>query len=198
MNGLDFVARPLASRELPQSAGAPDVRVISVRSQKSVLIGFAGKSRTCCRTSCRQSSSSSRCGARPSCVARGLWTRIFKAQCSPSLVSHPPTRWLALLRLICLAIAMLSTALRTGHPLPQISPCPLLDRFMEHHHGHGLHVPLDEEDEEYGLPRAVTMHMLEDMQYLCVLSFPVDGLIVEELGTNTGHSASRSRRRTTL
>jgi len=61
---------------------------------------------------------------------------------------------------------MLSTALRTGHPLPQITPCPLLDRFMEHRHG--LNVPLDE-DEEYGLPRVVTMDMLEDMQYLFVI-----------------------------
>ena len=61
---------------------------------------------------------------------------------------------------------MVSTALRTGNPLPQITPCPLLDRFMVH--THGLNVIRHEADDDYGLPRTMTIDTLENEQYLCV------------------------------
>lgn len=61
---------------------------------------------------------------------------------------------------------MISTALRTGTPLPQVTPCPLLDRFVEHHHG--LNILRQEEEADYGLPRTLTIETLEDEQYLCV------------------------------
>ncbi|KAH8105047.1 hypothetical protein DFH11DRAFT_1864282 [Phellopilus nigrolimitatus] len=53
-------------------------------------------------------------------------------------------------------ICMISIALRTGTPLPQITPCPLLDRFVAHHDG----------QEDFGLPRALTIDTLENEQYL--------------------------------
>jgi len=59
---------------------------------------------------------------------------------------------------------MISTALRTGTPLPQITPCPLLDRFVLHHHG--LNILKGEEEADYGLPRTLTIETLEDEQYL--------------------------------
>ncbi|KAI0757706.1 hypothetical protein C8Q80DRAFT_1349811 [Daedaleopsis nitida] len=62
-------------------------------------------------------------------------------------------------------ISMVSTALRTGNPLPQITPCPLLDRFMVH--THGLNVIRQEADDDYGLPRTMTIDTLENEQYLC-------------------------------
>ncbi|KAI8969682.1 hypothetical protein BD414DRAFT_256336 [Trametes punicea] len=62
-------------------------------------------------------------------------------------------------------ISMISTALRTGNPLPQITPCPLLDRFMVH--SHGLNVIRQEADDDYGLPRTMTIDTLENEQYLC-------------------------------
>ncbi|CDO69808.1 hypothetical protein BN946_scf184803.g6 [Trametes cinnabarina] len=62
-------------------------------------------------------------------------------------------------------ISMISTALRTGNPLPQITPCPLLDRFMVH--THGLNVIRQEADDDYGLPRTMTIDTLENEQYLC-------------------------------
>ena len=43
---------------------------------------------------------------------------------------------------------MISTALRTGNSLPQITPCPLLDRFMLYHHG--LNVIRQEEGDDVG------------------------------------------------
>lgn len=61
---------------------------------------------------------------------------------------------------------MVSTSLRTGNPLPQITPCPLLDRFMVH--THGLNVIRQEADDDYGLPRTMTIDTLENEQYLCV------------------------------
>ena len=67
---------------------------------------------------------------------------------------------------------MISTALRTGNPLPQITPCPLLDRFMVN--AHGLNVIRQEEDDDYGLPRTMTIDTLENEQYLCdVLPFRI-------------------------
>jgi len=62
-------------------------------------------------------------------------------------------------------ICMISTALRTGAPLPQITPCPLLDRFMLFHHG--LNVLRHEDDDDYGLPRTMSMDVLENEQYMC-------------------------------
>lgn len=75
---------------------------------------------------------------------------------------------------------MISTALRTGSPLPQVTPCPLLDRFvaLPTVHKHGLHIlRTDDNDGEWadefaGLPRTLTAETLEDEQYLCVL-FPL-------------------------
>lgn len=59
---------------------------------------------------------------------------------------------------------MVSTALRTGSPLPQVTPCPLLDRFTLHHQG--LHVVNEDAEDDYGLPRTLTIETLEDEQYL--------------------------------
>ncbi|PCH32963.1 hypothetical protein WOLCODRAFT_141429 [Wolfiporia cocos MD-104 SS10] len=61
-------------------------------------------------------------------------------------------------------ISLISTALRTGNPLPQITPCPLLDRFMVH--THGLNIVRHEADDDYGLPRTMTIDTLENEQYL--------------------------------
>ncbi|KAF7338076.1 hypothetical protein MVEN_02032100 [Mycena venus] len=60
-------------------------------------------------------------------------------------------------------ISMISTALRTGCPLPQITPCPLIDRF----HGHlGLHVIQNDSEEDYGIPRTLNLETLQNEQYL--------------------------------
>ncbi|KAJ7444827.1 hypothetical protein FB451DRAFT_1433746 [Mycena latifolia] len=61
-------------------------------------------------------------------------------------------------------ISMISTALRTGCPLPQITPCPLLDRFSQTQYG--LNVIHKESEEDYGLPRALTLETLQNEQYL--------------------------------
>ncbi|TDL16189.1 hypothetical protein BD410DRAFT_755679 [Rickenella mellea] len=62
-------------------------------------------------------------------------------------------------------ISMISTALRIGIPLPQITPCPLLDRFMAHHHNSKM-LRQDAED-GYGLPKLLNIETLENEQYLC-------------------------------
>lgn len=59
---------------------------------------------------------------------------------------------------------MISTSLRTGSPLPQITPCPLLDRFSRYNHG--LNIVRQEADGEYGLPKTMTIDTLENEQYL--------------------------------
>jgi hypothetical protein len=64
-------------------------------------------------------------------------------------------------------LGMISTALRTGAPLPQITPCPLLDRFIRYHHG--LNVMRHEDDDDYGLPRTMSIDVLENEQYMSVL-----------------------------
>lgn len=61
---------------------------------------------------------------------------------------------------------MISTALRTGTALPQITPCPLLDRFASSHWEHGLNVIHKESEEDYGLPRELSLETLENEQYL--------------------------------
>lgn len=59
---------------------------------------------------------------------------------------------------------MVSYALRTGTPLPQITPGPLLDRFLQFQHG--FNVLKQEADDDYGLPRIVTLDTLANEQYL--------------------------------
>ncbi|EDQ99398.1 uncharacterized protein LACBIDRAFT_316563 [Laccaria bicolor S238N-H82] len=61
-------------------------------------------------------------------------------------------------------LTMISTALRTGSPLPQITPCPLLDRFMLRYHG--MNVIHKDAEEDYGLPRSLTLETLQNEQYL--------------------------------
>ncbi|OCB89516.1 hypothetical protein A7U60_g3311 [Sanghuangporus baumii] len=84
-------------------------------------------------------------------------------------------------------INMISTSLRTGTPLPQVTPCPLLDRFVAPKMGfHFLNGEdsaspdtnneggdtgeesdvYGEESEYAGLPRRLTAKTLEDEQYL--------------------------------
>ena len=64
---------------------------------------------------------------------------------------------------------MIASSLRTGSPLPQITPCPLLDRFLLQYHG--LNVIHKEAGEDYGLPRSMTFDTLKNEQYLSVFSF---------------------------
>jgi len=65
---------------------------------------------------------------------------------------------------LCPFPGLISNALRTCSHLPQITPCPLLDRFMLRHHG--LNVVREESEDNYGLPRMVTVETLENLQYL--------------------------------
>ena len=66
------------------------------------------------------------------------------------------------------ASGLISTALRSGSPIPQITPCPLLDRFLRYNHG--LNIVREEEDDEFELPKTVTTEVLKDDQYMCVCS----------------------------
>jgi hypothetical protein len=66
-------------------------------------------------------------------------------------------------------LAMIASSLRTGTPLPQITPTPLLDRFMLKYHG--LDIIHKESEEDYGLPRSLTLETLQSEQYLCVLLY---------------------------
>ncbi|KDR73373.1 hypothetical protein GALMADRAFT_251995 [Galerina marginata CBS 339.88] len=61
-------------------------------------------------------------------------------------------------------ISLISFSLRTGCPLPQITPCPLIDRFMFRYHG--LEVIHKDAEEDYGLPRTLSIDLLKDEQYL--------------------------------
>ncbi|KAF8956639.1 hypothetical protein BDZ97DRAFT_1763642 [Flammula alnicola] len=65
---------------------------------------------------------------------------------------------------ILAVISMISSSLRTGSPLPQITPCPLLDRFMLKYHG--LDVIHKDSEEDYGLPRTLSLDTLRNEQYL--------------------------------
>ncbi|KAF9457122.1 hypothetical protein BDZ94DRAFT_1203283 [Collybia nuda] len=65
---------------------------------------------------------------------------------------------------ILAVISMISSSLRTGTPLPQITPSPLLDRFMLQYHG--LDVIHKDAEEDYGLPRTLTLDTLKNEQYL--------------------------------
>lgn len=70
------------------------------------------------------------------------------------------------------SLGLISSSLRTGNPLPQVTPCPLLNRCMERHHG--LNVIHEESEEDFGLPKVLTEETLESLQYLYVahLSLP--------------------------
>jgi uncharacterized membrane protein YgaE (UPF0421/DUF939 family) len=61
-------------------------------------------------------------------------------------------------------ISLISVSLRTGNPLPQVTPCPLLDRFMERRHG--LYIVHEESEEDFGLPKVLTEETLESLQYM--------------------------------
>ncbi|KAI9457690.1 hypothetical protein HD554DRAFT_2141755 [Boletus coccyginus] len=61
-------------------------------------------------------------------------------------------------------VSLISSSLRTGNPLPQVTPCPLLNRFMEH--SYGLNIVHGESEEDFGLPKALTEETLESLQYL--------------------------------
>ncbi|KAI5122416.1 hypothetical protein M0805_002966 [Coniferiporia weirii] len=63
-------------------------------------------------------------------------------------------------------ISLISFALRTGKPLPQVTPSPLLDRFVTHYHGLNVHRTEDEAEADFGIPRTLTVKILEDEQYL--------------------------------
>ena len=60
-------------------------------------------------------------------------------------------------------LGLISTALRSGTPIPQITPCPLLNRFLRYNHGFNV---VQEEDDEAGLPKTPTVDLLEDEQYM--------------------------------
>ena len=80
----------------------------------------------------------------------------------PISLRRAPLQWTSWLGLI-------SSSLRNGNPLPQVTPCPLLHRFMERRHG--LNVVHEESEEDFGLPKVLTEDTLESLQYMCVLSF---------------------------
>lgn len=61
------------------------------------------------------------------------------------------------------SLGLISSSLRTGNPLPQVTPCPLLNRFMER--PHGLNVVHEESEEDFGLPKVLTEETLESLQY---------------------------------
>lgn len=61
-------------------------------------------------------------------------------------------------------ISLISTSLRTGNPLPQVTPSPLLDRFMEG--SHGLNVVHQESEDDFGLPKHLSLDTLGSLQYL--------------------------------
>ncbi|KAF5318091.1 hypothetical protein D9619_012029 [Psilocybe cf. subviscida] len=65
---------------------------------------------------------------------------------------------------ILAVVSMISNSLRNGTPLPQITPCPLLDRFT--HKYHGLDVIHKDSEEDYGLPRNLSVETLRNEQYL--------------------------------
>lgn len=72
---------------------------------------------------------------------------------------------------------MISNSLRTGNPLPQITPCPLVDRFMRQNKG--LEVEIVEAEYSPRRSKAMTIDILEDLQYLmlCVGVSTVFGII---------------------
>lgn len=63
---------------------------------------------------------------------------------------------------------MITTALRTGEPLPQITPCPLVDRFYSQSSEVGAEDMHGEDDLQ--LPKTLTIETLQDEQYLYALN----------------------------
>ncbi|KAN0093344.1 Protein of unknown function (DUF2421) domain containing protein [Tylopilus felleus] len=61
-------------------------------------------------------------------------------------------------------INLILFSLRNGNPLPQVTPCLLLNRFMERHHG--LYIVHEESEEDFGLPKVLMEGMLESLQYV--------------------------------
>ena len=78
-------------------------------------------------------------------------------------ISHPPLS-VAFGLIHPDLLGLISTALRSGTPIPQITPCPLLNRFLRYNHG--LNVVREEEDDEYELPKTTTVDLLKDDQYM--------------------------------
>lgn len=60
---------------------------------------------------------------------------------------------------------MIHTALQTRTPLPQITPCPLIDRFLVQDSEH-RDILRYEALSDTGVPHALTVETLEDEQYL--------------------------------
>jgi hypothetical protein len=67
-------------------------------------------------------------------------------------------------------ISMCSTALKTAEPLPQVTPCPLVDRFMDTPHGFNAYLPDDVHTATdpllAELPTKITLQTLEDAEYM--------------------------------
>lgn len=78
-------------------------------------------------------------------------------------ISSPIAHWTS-------SLGLISSSLRTGNPLPQVTPCPLLSRFVER--PHGLNVVHEESEEDFGLPKVLTEETLESLQYLYVTGPP--------------------------
>ncbi|SNX87709.1 uncharacterized protein MEPE_06419 [Melanopsichium pennsylvanicum] len=77
-------------------------------------------------------------------------------------------------------ISMCSTALKTGEALPQVTPCPLVDRFLQTPHGFSAYLPTEDKyknnmngngwnelDEMLStLPQKITLTTLQDAEYM--------------------------------
>ncbi|KAL7418186.1 hypothetical protein BDY24DRAFT_437656 [Mrakia frigida] len=81
-------------------------------------------------------------------------------------------------------ISLCATCLRSASPLPQITPCPLIERYLERHHGLRIDMDYDEsvhhEEESGGVPRHVTAEVLESIEYCnfavgCATAFAIVG-----------------------
>lgn len=91
---------------------------------------------------------------------------ISMVSSSPHSLSLSPS-FTDLIAFHWLYINQCSNALRTGSPLPQITPCPLTDRFFMFEIGQqGLAITRGEEEDDLGLPRIVDAKTLEDENYM--------------------------------
>lgn len=66
-------------------------------------------------------------------------------------------------------ISMCSTALKTGEPLPQVTACPLVDRFLDTPHGFNIAQETGSRaiDEMLAtLPAKITLATLQDAEYM--------------------------------
>jgi hypothetical protein len=93
--------------------------------------------------------------------------RTSRATCWPSLVCRYYFLDESSLDVV---LGLVSSSLRTGNPLPQVTPCPLLNRFMDRHHG--LNIVHEECEDDFGLPKVLTEETLESLQYLYVTLLP--------------------------